>query len=171
FFSSRRRHTISKRDWSSDVCSSDLWWPYYKIFAQYMKRLSWLMTDSTNVTQIAVLCEEDFLPWKIVKPLYENQIEFNYLEESLFLSNCTIESGHIHIENQDYTIIIIEDSTKLDSNMIQKLEMFISEGGKVIVCLATSDKQVIEGSDYISSTEEIVSVLPNYARHDVKLKP
>src|SRR5699024_11642321 len=25
FFSSRRRHTISKRDWSSDVCSSDLY--------------------------------------------------------------------------------------------------------------------------------------------------
>src|SRR5216683_6703643 len=24
FFSSRRRHTISDRDWSSDVCSSDL---------------------------------------------------------------------------------------------------------------------------------------------------
>src|SRR5699024_11694435 len=24
FFSSRKRHTISKRDWSSDVCSSDL---------------------------------------------------------------------------------------------------------------------------------------------------
>src|SRR5699024_11494860 len=24
FFSSRRRHTKSKRDWSSDVCSSDL---------------------------------------------------------------------------------------------------------------------------------------------------
>src|SRR5699024_11755036 len=29
FFSSRRRHTRSKRDWSSDVCSSDL-----KSFAQ-----------------------------------------------------------------------------------------------------------------------------------------
>src|SRR5699024_11423972 len=26
FFSSRRRHTRSKRDWSSDVCSSDLWY-------------------------------------------------------------------------------------------------------------------------------------------------
>src|SRR6266496_2721183 len=25
FFSSRRRHTRSLRDWSSDVCSSDLW--------------------------------------------------------------------------------------------------------------------------------------------------
>src|SRR5699024_11630659 len=32
FFSSRRRHTRSKRDWSSDVCSSDL-------------TLTWLITD------------------------------------------------------------------------------------------------------------------------------
>src|SRR2546428_3378966 len=28
FFSSRRRHTRSDRDWSSDVCSSDLRKPY-----------------------------------------------------------------------------------------------------------------------------------------------
>src|SRR5690606_10620436 len=27
FFSSRRRHTSFSRDWSSDVCSSDLDWP------------------------------------------------------------------------------------------------------------------------------------------------
>src|SRR2546426_5814993 len=27
FFSSRRRHTRLQGDWSSDVCSSDLWWP------------------------------------------------------------------------------------------------------------------------------------------------
>src|SRR5699024_12150630 len=30
-FSSRRRHTISKRDWSSDVCSSDLYNFFVKI--------------------------------------------------------------------------------------------------------------------------------------------
>src|SRR5699024_11903605 len=29
FFSSRRRHTRSKRDWSSDVCSSDLATKYH----------------------------------------------------------------------------------------------------------------------------------------------
>src|SRR5699024_6065833 len=31
FFSSRRRHTRSKRDWSSDVCSSDLFKDVYQI--------------------------------------------------------------------------------------------------------------------------------------------
>src|SRR5437868_7118879 len=30
FFSSRRRHTRSKRDWSSDVCSSDLDTPFFQ---------------------------------------------------------------------------------------------------------------------------------------------
>src|SRR5699024_12155970 len=34
FFSSRRRHTISKRDWSSDVCSSDLEEEMYEVLAQ-----------------------------------------------------------------------------------------------------------------------------------------
>src|SRR3712207_8941799 len=29
FFSSRRRHTRYWRDWSSDVCSSDLAWPMH----------------------------------------------------------------------------------------------------------------------------------------------
>src|SRR5690625_134913 len=36
FFTSRRRHTRWPRDWSSDVCSSDLlknssWWQYFKV--------------------------------------------------------------------------------------------------------------------------------------------
>src|SRR5690606_39934212 len=30
FFSSRRRHTRFSRDWSSDVCSSDLYAPFYE---------------------------------------------------------------------------------------------------------------------------------------------
>src|SRR5699024_3693763 len=32
FFSSRRRHTRSKRDWSSDVCSSDLDFGDFKMY-------------------------------------------------------------------------------------------------------------------------------------------
>src|SRR5699024_11692323 len=39
FFSSRRRHTRSKRDWSSDVCSSDL--QKYLISDQSPFRISW----------------------------------------------------------------------------------------------------------------------------------
>src|SRR5205814_2925021 len=37
FFSSRRRHTRCLSDWSSDVCSSDLY-PAEEIVAQYAKQ-------------------------------------------------------------------------------------------------------------------------------------
>src|SRR5207249_7033981 len=40
FFSSRRRHTRSKRDWSSDVCSSDL-----DVQARFLNELEFRRTD------------------------------------------------------------------------------------------------------------------------------
>src|SRR5699024_12090364 len=47
FFSSRRRHTRSKRDWSSDVCSSDLLYIFF------------LESGKINIQFIAVLLLPD----------------------------------------------------------------------------------------------------------------
>src|SRR3712207_7088248 len=41
FFSSRRRHTRYWRDWSSDVCSSDLWWRAAQIFIRWARAGVW----------------------------------------------------------------------------------------------------------------------------------
>src|SRR3989440_9192481 len=38
FFSSRRRHTRSDRDWSSDVCSSDLVVKFYTLYPSVYKK-------------------------------------------------------------------------------------------------------------------------------------
>src|SRR5699024_11359307 len=46
FFSSRRRHTRSKRDWSSDVCSSDL---SSDIFTTFSKDTSQLLNLSSTL--------------------------------------------------------------------------------------------------------------------------
>src|SRR5699024_12199922 len=42
---SRRRHTISKRDWSSDVCSSDLNDKFYIPAIAYRKNYEWDQHD------------------------------------------------------------------------------------------------------------------------------
>src|SRR5690606_40235946 len=54
FFSSRRRHTRFSRDWSSDVCSSDLNTILLLVLA------SWELTPMTP-TPAARLC----LPWSV----------------------------------------------------------------------------------------------------------
>lgn len=154
-----------------DVGPNNHWWPYYKQYAQYMKRLSWLMTDSVNMTTVAVLCEEDHLPWKIVKPLFEKQVEFNYLEESLFLSNSIIEQGTLSIVDQVYQIIIIEDTKKLGSEVVQKLERFIEDGGEVIVCGQGISDVLIPGAKVIVSESSIIESLPAYAKQEVIISP
>src|SRR5436305_3516885 len=44
FFSSRRRHTRCGRDWSSDVCSSDLWLTFNRAPARAMPPASAMPT-------------------------------------------------------------------------------------------------------------------------------
>src|SRR5699024_11948236 len=46
FFSSRRRHTRSKRDWSSDVCSSDLG----RIVSLFLNTWRWMRRRSETVS-------------------------------------------------------------------------------------------------------------------------
>lgn len=154
-----------------DVGPNNSWWSYYKQFAQYMKRLSWLMTDSTNETAIAVLCEEDFLPWKIVKPLYENQIEFNYLEESLLHSSCKIADGVIRIANQKYEVVVIEASHRVENSVMQALEAFIDGGGKVIIWNEEETIQSNLHATYISKPEEILQAIPASNRNEFHLIP
>src|SRR5699024_12054523 len=63
FFSSRRRHTRSKRDWSSDVCSSDLkftvtafapcrWYAFDMVNANFTGRWEGLFAPDEGGTRI-----------------------------------------------------------------------------------------------------------------------
>ena len=46
-----------------DAGPNNAWWPESPTIAAYMRRLSWLMTDSVNQARVAVLCEGDRMPW------------------------------------------------------------------------------------------------------------
>lgn len=115
-----------------DVGPNNIWWSEYAQFARYMKRMSWLMTDSVNGAEVAVLAQASYLPWRIVKPLYERQIEFNYLEEELLLHASHIVDGTIHIAKQRYSIIVIEDGRRYSKACEEMLAEFVQQGGKVI---------------------------------------
>lgn len=91
-----------------DAGPNNSWWPEYPVISAYMRRLSWLMTDSVNQARVAVLCEGDRMDWQGVIRLYENQIEFNYLEADL-LSSCRAEDGALCIASQRYTHVIAGD--------------------------------------------------------------
>ncbi len=84
-----------------DVGPNNIWWPHYKRFSDYMKRLSCLMTDSVNGARFAVLCDNNNAPYMEIAGLYENQIEFNYLPAAL-LEQAEIREGRVCIQGYAY---------------------------------------------------------------------
>lgn len=116
-----------------DVGPHNIWWPDYKLFSDYIKRMCWLMTDSANTTPIAILCEEDFLPWRMAGELYCNQIEFNYLEDNLILKGISCESGNLQIEKQNYQLLLVESAELLTPMLLECLLPFLEQGGQILV--------------------------------------
>jgi len=102
-----------------DVGPNNIWWSHYKHFSDYMKRLSYLMTDAKNVTDIAILCESKNMPYAEVIRFYENQIEFNYLPKS-FIDH--VYEDEIEIQGYTYTNILDADCPTLAQKVADCIE-------------------------------------------------
>ncbi|MCM1134602.1 MAG: hypothetical protein NC400_03410 [Clostridium sp.] len=94
-----------KEERPPDVGPNNIWWKHYKLFSDYMKRLSYLMTDSANGAKIAVLCDNNRIPYKEIAVFYENQIEFNYLPAAL-LADCQAEENALCIQGYRYEAVL-----------------------------------------------------------------
>ena len=153
FFYSLRDDRINERP--PDVGPNSPWWDNYSQISAYISRLSWLNTDSVNITDVAMLCSGSHLPWKPACALYENQIEFNYLEAEL-LKDCTVTDEGLKIKNQYYKAVIIEDGLPITEEAKTILEKFHLQGGKLI-----------RVADYC--TDETLAVLREYNPTVLKL--
>jgi hypothetical protein len=153
-----------------DVGPNNIWWPHYGQFAQYMKRMSWVMTDSVNVTTVAVLCQEDWLPWRIAKPLYCAQIEFNYLEEQLVAGRCKVEDGQLRIAEQSYRVVIVENTHAVDEQAVEVLRRFMEQGGRVIG-LSENGESGIPFTELIHSPDDVVDALDRLIEREIRLEP
>lgn len=155
-----------------DVGPNNIWWPDYAALVNYMKRLSWMMTDSVNVTPVAVLAEADRLPWALVKPLYQRQIEFNYLEEDLLLSGeCRIEAGALCIAQQRYQWLLVDLPERFESRLIKRLETFIDSGGQVAIFDPDERENRPAGAFCFSSLDSLFEWLARSVSPDAFLHP
>ena len=146
-----------------DVGMNNIWWKHYNAFSDYIKRMSYMMTDSVNTASVAVLCRANEMPFAIAKPLYENQIEFNYLEEELLKDgSCTIQNGRIKIASQCYDTLLIEDISLIGD----EVERFSQDGGKVIVYDPTGEAHG-ENMISVSSFEKTL----DYLKKDLVITP
>ncbi len=112
-----------------DVGRNSSFWNEYNRISDYIKRCAAMNTDGVNVTDVAILCGADELPWRAAKELYEAQIEFNYLEYDL-LGECRIRDGRCKIAGNSYKILITDGV--FDETAEAYLKAFTESGGVLI---------------------------------------
>lgn len=155
-----------------DVGPHNIWWSDYNQFSRYMKRMSWLMTDSNNGAEVAVLAGAAYLPWRIVRPLYERQIEFNYLEESLLSGSCGCADGELTIADYRYKAVVIEDGSRMEPSSWRWLEQFAEQGGYIVeLCEEGSATTPNIGQVRIGNVAELSELLLSRLGSEVALEP
>ena len=90
-----------------DVGPGSNWWPRYRLWADYLARLSWLMTDIDLHADVAVLCRNRDLRPEIVAPLFTGQKGFQYLPESVW-PECREEDGALACRGKRYQAVLGE---------------------------------------------------------------
>ncbi|MGN0251207.1 MAG: hypothetical protein ACI4EH_07630 [Oliverpabstia sp.] len=108
---------IRKEERPPDVGPNNIWWKHYRKFSDYMKRMSFLMTDSYDEALVAVLCDDNQVPWEEVQFLYEHQIPFHYLPISM-LKNCTVKDGKIYCGIYAYEAILKIPELKMEKSRL-----------------------------------------------------
>jgi len=135
FYSIRNR-----RAWESepDLGIHNVFWPYFKQLATYARRISWLLADGEQVCDLAVLGDGNALPWQAAKQLYQNQIDFLYVDPSA-VAEGSVENGHLGIGTQQYRAIVIDGKPLLSEETREKLEAFAASGGLLLTFSAEMD--------------------------------
>jgi len=106
FYYSVRGPRVDERP--PDVGPNSPWWDDYRPFADSVRRLCWLNTDSKHVCKLAILGLNDYLPWEAAKVCFENQRDFNYLEARHLWEDAKVSSGGIAIAGMLYGALIVE---------------------------------------------------------------
>ncbi|MBN2594098.1 MAG: hypothetical protein JXA81_11365 [Sedimentisphaerales bacterium] len=106
FYYSIRGPRIDERP--PDVGPNSPWWDEYRPFADSVRRLCWLNTDSRHICEMAILGLNNHLPWRAAKVCFQNQRDFNYLEARHLWEDAVVDEDGIRIAGMHYRALIVE---------------------------------------------------------------
>jgi len=123
------------------------WWPYFKLWADYKTRLSWLFQNADMQSNVAILQPLTDL-WLIHGPqrdpfptfdypdyqhnlweaVHKNGDGCDYISEKI-LHEASYRSGKLVYGQRSYDILLIPETETMDMQTIQSLDAFSTAGG------------------------------------------
>jgi len=147
------------------------WWRYFKRYADYVGRMSYMNTRGRHVADIAVYYPlssvwAEITPTDASRPdeidarfkevstlLLANQLDFDYLHDDSICA-AMVQDGRLLIQDEEYGIFIIPAAMVMSVDTMNKLAEFVRGGGALIICGDLPKQAVLSGTD-----EELAGIL------------
>lgn len=149
-----------------DVGPHSKWWNEYREYADKCRRICWLNGESQIVVDVAILVDGYNLPWNVARILFENQIDFLYIDYRTLIEKCEVDDNKVRIDGIKYSIVVCEGIDKIPDNVLQKLDSLISTGRCIFY-----GKQMFGLKVGFSEEEKFVNYIRNLIEPDVLLYP
>jgi hypothetical protein len=166
FFYSIRGPRFDERP--PDVGPNAIWWSKYKQHADACRRLSWINTDSKQISDLAILCESSFLPDKSAKTCYQHQHDFNYLELRHLLEDAKVDSEGVHIAGMNYRVIIIDTLSNMPQKAIPLLKK-LAMNGRLIINESSGYSSLFKGAVVYKTPDNLIMAIENKISPDLSL--
>ncbi|MBQ8684590.1 MAG: hypothetical protein IJ514_00250 [Clostridia bacterium] len=144
------------------------WWEKYGAFNEYFTRLGYMLSESEESTDVAVVhtIKSAYLRWKraegyasiadeedgmsaVLQQLWSFGVPFDIADEALMLSRGRVENGKLVIGERAYGTLVLPYCTALNERTTLLLEEFLETGGKLLVQYDQSIR--VDGSENTKS--------------------
>jgi hypothetical protein len=125
FYSIRGRRAFESEP---DIGIHNSWWPYFRILGDYLRRVCWLLTDGHAICDVAILTDPNNAAWEAATCLYQNQIDFIYVDEAA-LKQAAIEADCLCIGPHRFRAVVCDPPLREAG---EALAAFAAAGGLVL---------------------------------------
>ncbi|MFO7974258.1 MAG: glycosyl hydrolase, partial [Candidatus Hydrogenedentota bacterium] len=149
-----------------DVGPNNTWWDEYKPYADYCRRMCWLIAQSAQVCDVAILGTATQLPWRAARVLFEHQRDFNYLDRDTLLDVCAVDGEGVRIRDMVYKAVVVDGPEYGSEPVLSKLAPMIETGRVVAYAEAVPGVGVLA-----PDAESLVARLAELSAPDVMVEP
>jgi len=154
-----------KRDWPPSQFYHHPFWKYYKKFAEYVARLTYMLGGGEHVADVLLLFPISSL-WANYVPQERNvffdiiEQDFYYLTDALLrmhrdydyvdeenLNKAEIVDGKIKIGRECYSLLFLPPITTLRLATLEKIREFYEKGGKIVFTVLLPFQSAEHGDD------------------------
>lgn len=138
----------AKHERPPDVGPGNQWWPFYRLYADYVTRVCSLIGSGRHVSDIAVYDQGNETGPRLGYWLLQLQRDFDYVERGLLEADtCTAAGGELRLENTSYHVLVLDAVERLPLASMRKIHAFARAGGTVLALARRPSRAAEPGAD------------------------